>query len=247
MVHEVVQGLMTRSDWNTAISKLSIGVLPGGSGNGIARSLCELKGEQFNLIGSCFIMLKGIAKPSPVDVASVLLLDDFGHPVRRLYTIQHVEWGLIADIDIESEKCRCLGDMRFSAQGIVRGLGLRAYEGEFMYLPADPESQPASAMSPRISATDIPNREGPGVNTATDHPETTVIPTDERGQQNWVHVDGRFSTIWILQTKFQSIDVQNAPNSELSDGVFYILIVRDINECSMTKVLLDMDDKGSVC
>eukprot|EP01138_Halocafeteria_seosinensis_P002862 gb/GECG01002923.1/.p1 GENE.gb/GECG01002923.1/~~gb/GECG01002923.1/.p1 ORF type:complete len:606 (+),score=48.31 gb/GECG01002923.1/:1-1818(+) len=246
MVHEVVQGLMTRSDWKVAISKLSIGVLPGGSGNGIARSLCELKGEQYKLIESCFITLKGISRPSPVDIASVLLLDESSSPIRRLYTIQHLEWGLIADIDIESERCRCLGDLRFTAQGIVRGLGLRAYEGEFMYLPADPESQGGPMVSRGLPETDIPDKEGPGPNTATDQPDTLAIPTSVHGHDNWVHLDGRFSTIWALQTKFQSVDVQNSPKSELSDGVFYLLIIREINEFSMTKVLLDMDEKGSI-
>ena len=237
MVHEVIQGIMRRTDWKTVASNLPIAVIPGGSGNGIARSLCEIKGEYFNPLECCFLAIKGLCRPSPVDVASVLVYGSGSQIVRRIYTIQHIEWGCVADIDIESEKCRCVGDLRFSAQGVVRAWGLRIYDGKLMYLPVDVENQAGSHHLTGEAKEQIES---------LDHPQTSFIPTAEKGTEGWVEIDGRFATVWILQTKFQSVDVCNAPSSELDDGVFYVLIVRDTNECSMTKMLLDMDEKGSV-
>ena len=41
----------------------------------------------------------------------------------RLYSFLSVTWGLIADVDIESERYRSLGSARFTVSGLTHILG----------------------------------------------------------------------------------------------------------------------------
>lgn len=54
-----------------------------------------------------------------------------------LYSFLSVGWGLIADIDIESERLRAIGGQRFTIWSIARLIGLRIYKGTVSYLPCD--------------------------------------------------------------------------------------------------------------
>lgn len=44
-----------------------------------------------------------------------------------MFSFLSVGWGLIADIDIESEKLRAIGSPRFSLWSVARLIGLRTY------------------------------------------------------------------------------------------------------------------------
>ncbi len=39
LLHEIVNGLMLRSDWQEIKNKLTLGGIPGGTGNGLIKSL----------------------------------------------------------------------------------------------------------------------------------------------------------------------------------------------------------------
>ena len=42
---------------------------------------------------------------------------------RRLYSFLSVAWGIIADVDVESERFRSLGNGRFTVGAVVRIVG----------------------------------------------------------------------------------------------------------------------------
>ena len=52
-----------------------------------------------------------------------------------VYGFLSLTWGLLSDVDIESEKYRFLGPLRFLLVGVQRILSLRHYHGTFYYLP----------------------------------------------------------------------------------------------------------------
>lgn len=54
-----------------------------------------------------------------------------------LFSFLSVGWGLLADIDIESERLRAIGGQRFTVWTIARLIGLRTYKGKVSYLPCD--------------------------------------------------------------------------------------------------------------
>lgn len=51
MIHEVLNGLFDRPDWREALSRLPLGLIPGGSGNGLARSILNELDEPFDGTG----------------------------------------------------------------------------------------------------------------------------------------------------------------------------------------------------
>ncbi len=80
--------------------------IPGGSGNGVAHS-CGLK----DFTTAAFSICKG--HTSPMDVASVLQA-----PGRRMYILLSMVYGLLANVDVDTEHLRWMGDVRFTLGSI---------------------------------------------------------------------------------------------------------------------------------
>lgn len=66
----------------------------------------------------------------PLDLVSVHLASQ-----RRLFSFLSLAWGFVADVDIESEKYRHVGAIRFLMGTLVRLATLRVYQGRLAYLP----------------------------------------------------------------------------------------------------------------
>ncbi|XP_026160293.1 sphingosine kinase 1 [Mastacembelus armatus] len=133
LLYEVINGLLERPDWEDAI-QTPLGVLPGGSGNALAASIHHYSGASpvsgEELLVSCgFLLCKGLV--SPVDLVSIHLSSS-----PRLFSFLSLAWGFIADVDIESEKYRHIGAVRFTIGTLLRLASLRVYRGRLAYLPA---------------------------------------------------------------------------------------------------------------
>lgn len=53
-----------------------------------------------------------------------------------MFSFLSVAWGLLADVDIESERLRMLGGQRFTIWSVHRLISLRTYKGRISYRPA---------------------------------------------------------------------------------------------------------------
>ncbi|XP_072378105.1 sphingosine kinase 1-like [Diabrotica undecimpunctata] len=129
---EVLNGIFERSDWADVTRSIPIGIVPGGSGNGLARSIAHYYSEPYMTMPVL-----------PSALAIVRNHSEFMDLVRVETTSQivfsflSVGWGLLSDIDIESEKFRILGGQRFTIWSLARLIGLRSYGGKLWYLPAE--------------------------------------------------------------------------------------------------------------
>uniref|UniRef100_A0A804QXV4 DAGKc domain-containing protein n=1 Tax=Zea mays TaxID=4577 RepID=A0A804QXV4_MAIZE len=99
----VVNGLLQREDWETAI-KVPLGIISAGTGNGMARSLLHAAGEPFSISNAVFAIIRGHKRA--LDVTSVV------QGKARFFSVLMLTWGLVADVDIESEKYRWMGSAR---------------------------------------------------------------------------------------------------------------------------------------
>ncbi|XP_031432916.1 sphingosine kinase 2 [Clupea harengus] len=146
LLHEVINGLMERSDWETAI-KTPVGILPCGSGNALAGSINHYAGYDMCLrepllLNCCFLLCRGGVKPmdlvsvttSPIPPSSSNQNGRLAAP-RRIFSFLSVAWGFVSDVDIESERYRGLGSARFTLGTLVRLASLRSYKGRLSYLP----------------------------------------------------------------------------------------------------------------
>lgn len=130
LLYEVYNGLMERPDWELAV-KIPIGMIPGGSGNGLARTISHAANEPYvsdPILASTLGIAKG--RVAPLDLMKVET------PSGPLYSFLNVGWGIMADIDIESEKLRAIGEIRFTLWAFWRVFNLRTYSGRISYLPA---------------------------------------------------------------------------------------------------------------
>ncbi|XP_071330221.1 sphingosine kinase 1 [Trachinotus anak] len=132
LLFEVINGLMEREDWQKAI-QTPLGILPGGSGNALAASVhhYSLSPPAWNeeLLLSCgFMLCKGLV--GSLDLVSIHLASQ-----QRLFSFLSLAWGFVADVDIESEKYRHVGAIRFLMGTLVRLASLKVYQGKLAYLP----------------------------------------------------------------------------------------------------------------
>jgi sphingosine kinase len=108
-------------------------------------------------------------------------------------------WGMIADIDIESECIRWAGFLRMDIWGVVRVLFLRKYRAKFSYLP--PIGGKKIISMPPLSEP-IPDSKG------------------------WVTCEDDFILFWASQVSHAGEQMFHAPPCKLNDGVFKIFVVR---------------------
>lgn len=119
LVHEIFNGLMEREDWPIAI-QTPIGQIGAGSANGLCCSLAFLANETFENVSlenlatsTAFQLLK--AQSEPLDLIRLELCNR-----KILHSFLNIEWCIIADVDLESEKYRYLGGARFFVGMIKR-------------------------------------------------------------------------------------------------------------------------------
>lgn len=125
-IHNAIAGLMSRPDWERAI-KTPIGIIPGGTGNGLSKTLLELSGEAYDPLNAAFLIAKG--KQQTCDLAAVK------QDGREYYSFLSLAWGLVSDADIESEKLKFLGSLRFDIYALMLIGLLRTYRGRFSFIP----------------------------------------------------------------------------------------------------------------
>jgi diacylglycerol kinase family enzyme len=97
IVHEVINAIFHREDKDDFLRLIPIGVIPGGTSNGYAKSICEDAEEICNPENCSFIICKGQVKE--VDIQEI----EFVNKEKKVYSFLSIAWGLIADIDLESE------------------------------------------------------------------------------------------------------------------------------------------------
>ncbi|CAN9513647.1 unnamed protein product [Ophioblennius macclurei] len=155
LLHEVINGLMERPDWEQAI-KTPVGILPCGSGNALAGSINHHAGYDMCLrepllLNCCFLLSRGGVRP--MDLVSVTTSpapsnNSRAAAPRRLFSFLSVAWGFVSDVDIESERYRGLGSARFTLGTLVRIASLRSYKGRLSYLPPSIVSTSPDATPP---------------------------------------------------------------------------------------------------
>lgn len=310
---EVVRGIMARRDWAAVASRVAIGILPAGSGNGLAVSLCTRAGVAYSEDNAAFILAKGgttridlastfcrvgadardalsinvdspsqstemsseyfscvsasaspvagsplfhadsgatkaessaasgaAAMPAPLSATALKNVDDDGGVDgsgpewgARGWSFLSLEWGLPADLDLESEFLRCLGALRFDVYAVIRAVALRRYRGRFSYVPA-----PVDAPTPATPAL--------GGAAGAAHPRLRyLVPFSSPVPDSWKRAEGVFTFLWATNTSHQAVGVSTAAGTQLDDGVWTVTLMRDSNPCDMLRALLTLDEKGS--
>lgn len=156
LVHEVLEGLASRADVQQAL-QMPLGHIPGGSGNGLAKSVLDNCGEHFGVLDAAFLVARG--RCQPISLMTVQIADQ---PPSIAFL--GLTGGVISDIDIESEVLRCCGGARFTLYALYRVLRPRALHAKLAYWPAAAPA-PKPGTGPDMAG---PLPEGPWI-TIEDH------------------------------------------------------------------------------
>ncbi|PNT74939.1 hypothetical protein BRADI_1g24730v3 [Brachypodium distachyon] len=206
---EVVNGLLQREDWSTAI-KVPLGIIPAGTGNGMVQALLHSAGEPFSMSNAVFAIIRGHKRA--LDVTSVV------QGKTKFFSVMMLTWGLVADIDIESEKFRWMGSARIEVYSLVRVVSLRRYNGRILFIPApgyegfgDPVEQTTSCKSNGASNS----VEGDRSSVSNDETCTYPGPSVDEADVKWRSLNGPFVNVWISNIAFACEGVMIAPQAKL--------------------------------
>ncbi|KAE9549168.1 hypothetical protein FO519_007616 [Halicephalobus sp. NKZ332] len=148
LIFEVVNGILEKEGGDELLQKIPFGICPTGSGNGLlasvyyAKDLPQTMPMFFDNAISIISDLKSRAYP--------INLTHIETDKNHFGSFMSIGWGLLADIDIESERYRAiLGGSRFFLGAIIRVFGsLRSYRGKLSFLEAGPSEVAAEESFP---------------------------------------------------------------------------------------------------
>ncbi|XP_025715625.1 sphingosine kinase 1 isoform X3 [Callorhinus ursinus] len=228
LMHEVVNGLMERPDWETAIRK-PLCSLPAGSGNALAASLNHYAGyEQVtneDLLTNCTLLLCRRLL-APMNLLSLQTASGL-----RLFSVLSLAWGFIADVDLESEKFRRLGEMRFTLGTFLRLAALRVYQGTLAYLPA--ERVVSQVPAPR--SVERQDQQGPT--------DAHLVPLEEPVPPHWTVVPEQdFVLVLALLHSHLGSEMFAAPMGRCAAGTMHLFYVRaGVSRAMLLRLFLAME------
>ncbi|XP_062013271.1 sphingosine kinase 1 isoform X1 [Rosa rugosa] len=224
---EVVNGLLERQDWDTAI-KMPLGVVPAGTGNGMAKSLLDSVGEPCKVSNAVLAIIRGHKRS--LDVATIW------QGKTKFFSVLMLAWGLVADVDIESEKYRWMGSARLDFYAIQRIVHLRQYNGSISFVPApgfEGFGEPTSYNDDDESTNTDPSQEKP----------TKVRQLGYEGpdinlkNMNWRTIKGPFVSVWLHNVPWGGEDTRAAPDAKFSDGYLDVIIMRACPKLSLLSLM----------
>ncbi|XP_005884290.1 PREDICTED: sphingosine kinase 1 [Myotis brandtii] len=225
---QVVNGLMERPDWETAIRK-PLCSLPAGSGNALAASVNHYAGyEQVtneDLLNNCTLLLCR-RRLAPMNLLSLRMESGL-----RVFSVLSLAWGFIADVDIESEKFRRLGEMRFTVGTLLRLAALRVYRGQLAYLPAER----VASKVPASPALDRQDHQGPV--------DTHLVPLEEPVPAHWTVVPEQdFVLVLALLHSHLGSEMFAAPMGHRAAGAMHLFYVRaGVSRAMLLRLFLAME------
>ena len=111
MIFEVINGIMDRENGEEICKLISIGIIPAGTGNGIAATL----GFANDIEDAIVRVVRG--RSNALDVMRIH--QDDNPRLGFVYCCLQASYGMMPDVDFDSEKLRWLGELRFFSFFII--------------------------------------------------------------------------------------------------------------------------------
>jgi sphingosine kinase len=222
LLFEVVNGIGSRSDATELFQRIYLAPIPGGTGNGLVKSILFVSDEASTARNATFCAIRGV--PQALDLSKIATANGDTH-----FSFLSLSWGLVADIDILSESMRFLGEMRLYVAAVYFILQRRMYDGRLRMKLSNASYQSATTTASKgqnMLKTDKINR---------------LLPTDSSDNE-YVTLESRFLLVWAVQTSHASTSVYSGPGVGLDDGLFTVYAVQNISRFALAGLLLAMDN-----
>jgi diacylglycerol kinase family enzyme len=240
LLFEIINGIAERPDSNTALESVAVSPIPGGTGNGLAKSLLFECGEEYSVANATYMALKGTSEPMDLSIV---------HTRNKTYhSFLLLGWGLISDIDLQSEGMRWMGESRLYVAAVYFALRNRRYAGVLSMFTGkglDAEAEPPASSPSSSSSCRSP---------AIDHAPTSLPPLDEplpvaevegsSSGSGWEVVRGSFLLVWVVQTSHATAGMYSGPGVSSDDGLFTVFVVEELSQLEILQLLVAMDTGG---
>lgn len=227
LIHETINALMARDDWKQAI-RVPLGIIPTGSGNGLAYTLVRQTFQDVRSEDEAIrICSEQVVKDETCSADLVKITFQRKSPI---WSFLSIGWGLLADIDVDSEWLRCLGEFRFTIYGLLRCLTSVSYLGRLSF---------------KISSKSLTDDELKSVfkSNATSDMYNNEIEENIFKDEAWVHIEDKFACIYAVHQSYVSSVTNFAPKSTLTDQLIYLTYIRGkLNPCRVVEFLLAIKD-----
>lgn len=221
LFYEAINSLMARIDWEQAIT-VPIGIIPTGSGNGLAYTLLRQKHSDITDKDEVMDIFCEQAIQDETCLADLVKITFENKPT--IWSFLSIGWGLLADIDIDSEWLRRLGQFRFTVYGLLRSITSISYRGRLSYKAANLQTSDKESIN-----------EG-----AEEKFEKT--PSDDL-TNGWIHIEDKFVCLYAVYQSHVSSVTRFAPKSTLTDQLIYLTYIRGkLNPYKMIEFLLAIED-----
>jgi sphingosine kinase len=158
--------------------------------------------EKYHPLESTFIICKGHSDKMDLSM--------YHTSANSYLSFLTFSWGIIADIDIESEMIRFLGVLRNDIWALWRVLFLRSYKAKFSYLLSQDQETTQTISQGFPSSV------------------TEAVPS------HWRSMESEFVLFWASHVSHAAYNVIQSPHSTLRDGIFRIMIVRYVSSSPIT-------------
>ena len=218
LIHEVLNGLTSRSDSSDALNRLPLAQLPGGSGNALSLSLNHGETEWGALA-------LGIAKGSGdlIDLMAITQKDTI------YYSFLSQTFGIVAGCDVGTEHLRWMGPMRFRYGIVTRCLSKHKYPCKIEYVPgsAATDDEQADIVNPNLK------------------PLKTI--NDEFDPNAVVEVHKNLSMFYVGKTKWMAGDALVFPLAKPLDGCMDMMVWdTDIGSINALRMLIKFETGAHV-
>lgn len=225
LVFEVMNGIKSRADADEFFKSIGIVHIPGGTGNGLAKSVLYASHEKFGPLNATFVAIRG--HPQPLDLSVVTTSDGAEH-----ISFLSLSWGLISDIDILSESMRCIGELRLYIAAVYFTLKRRYYSGRLR-------------MSLVRNGQDKGTGEAEHVLLTESKTVDTGLKADmEEAYSNWTVIEGKFLFLYVVQTSHVASTICCSTDIKLDDGMFTIFVGQEMSRFEMLMLLIELDNNG---
>lgn len=240
LFHETVNALMARKDWELAMN-VPIGVVPTGSGNGLAYTLLKQRHPDISSKEDAIqLCCEQINRNDTV--LSDLVKITYGRD-STIWSFLSIGWGLLSDIDIDSEWLRRLGEIRFTVYGLLRSLTSSSYRGRLSFKKAKYQAGQDSDLSDK-SRNSFSNSDLSAESTKNLNQLPSETPeTQEHDSSEWVHIEDDFVCLYAVYQAYVSSVTNFSPKSTLTDQLIYLTYIRGkLNTCKVIEFLLAIKD-----
>ncbi|KAI3498846.1 hypothetical protein L1887_34632 [Cichorium endivia] len=224
---EVVNGLLEREDWADAL-KMPLGVIPAGTGNGMIKSLLDSVGQPCTPAHATLAAVRGHKRS--LDVATIW------QGQTAFFSVLMLAWGLVSDIDIESEKYRWMGSARIDFYALKRILKLRKYNGSICFVPTPGFENVGETIGSCVDSIEPfkPRQHG------------YQGPNLDLKNLNWRKIDGPFVSVWLHNVPWGAENTMAAPDAKFEDGYLDLIVVQQCPKLALLSLLSEINNGGHV-